>query len=317
MQRIKINAFTLIELLVVIAIIGILSALIIIGMSSTTQKASVAKAQVFANSLRNSLMSDMVSEWKLDDGTGNSTTKDSWASTFTNTGTLGTAAVGDASEPTWLSTGCVSGNCLSFDGTDDYVDFGSNASLSMGTKDHTASFWVKFDNAVAIENNTLIKCGAFGASLGSDGYWLVRLNGTNKLYCYFSDGETTTLLGNYLSADGSLVADTWYNIVVMFDRSGVAQAYINGVIQSGTLNISSQTGDVQNSRSFTIGAWSATLHRSAGKMDEVRIFHAITTLSQIQQNYFAGLNKLLANGEVETSEYQQRLTELSNNYARD
>ncbi|MFA5013035.1 MAG: type II secretion system protein, partial [Candidatus Paceibacterota bacterium] len=37
MQKIN-KAFTLIELLVVIAIIGILSALIVVGMNSTTQK---------------------------------------------------------------------------------------------------------------------------------------------------------------------------------------------------------------------------------------------------------------------------------------
>jgi prepilin-type N-terminal cleavage/methylation domain-containing protein len=65
MRRINISAFTLIELLVVIAIIGILSALIIVGMSSTTQKATIAKAQVFSNSLRNSLMNNLISEWKF------------------------------------------------------------------------------------------------------------------------------------------------------------------------------------------------------------------------------------------------------------
>jgi prepilin-type N-terminal cleavage/methylation domain-containing protein len=49
-------AFTLIELLVVIAIIGILSGLIVVTMNGVTQKANIAKAQVFSNSLRNALM---------------------------------------------------------------------------------------------------------------------------------------------------------------------------------------------------------------------------------------------------------------------
>ncbi|MDD5569203.1 MAG: prepilin-type N-terminal cleavage/methylation domain-containing protein [Candidatus Pacebacteria bacterium] len=43
----KIKAFTLIELLVVIAIIGILSGLIIVGMSGATQKATIAKRRLF------------------------------------------------------------------------------------------------------------------------------------------------------------------------------------------------------------------------------------------------------------------------------
>ncbi|MFA5013101.1 MAG: LamG-like jellyroll fold domain-containing protein [Candidatus Paceibacterota bacterium] len=311
MQRIN-KAFTLIELLVVIAIIGILSALIVIGMSSTTQKASVAKAQVFANSLRNSLLADMVSEWKLDDGTGNSTTKDSWASVYANTGTLGTAAVGDASEPTWLSTGCVSGNCLDFDGADDYVDFGSNASLSMGTKDHIASFWVKFDNAVAgAQPETLIVCGSVtGGATGDDGYWIVRYQGTSKIRGYFSDGSAA-YIGGDLSANSVFVANTWYNIVTTFDRDGVVQAYVNGLKQTGySINIAPQQGDVQNYMNLRIGAYSATGHRLDGQMDEVRIFHAITTLSQIKQNYYAGLNKLFAKNSLNRVEYEYRMAEL-------
>ncbi|MFA5013094.1 MAG: LamG-like jellyroll fold domain-containing protein [Candidatus Paceibacterota bacterium] len=309
-RNIKTNlAFTLIELLVVIAIIGILSALIIIGMSSTTQKASVAKAQVFANSLRNSLMADMVSEWKLD---GN--TNDTWAASFANNGTWwGTTApntvatYGTASE-------CVSGQCMDFDGVDDMVDFGSNASLSMGTKDHTVSLWVKFDNATATDIDTLVICGAMTGT-GKDGYWITRL--TDRLYFYFTDGEgANTRIAGYLSAAGTLIANNWYQITVTMDRDGNVTGYINGTSQISWA-ISPQPGDVQNSISFRMGAFTTSLYRLAGKMDEVRIFHAITTISQIEQNYFAGLNKLFANRGVETSEYQQRLTELSNNYARD
>ena len=64
----KRTAFTLIELLVVIAIIGILSGLIIVSVSGAAQKATIAKAQIFSNSLRNSLMMNMVAEFKLEIG---------------------------------------------------------------------------------------------------------------------------------------------------------------------------------------------------------------------------------------------------------
>ena len=49
MHKIKQLAFTLIELLVVIAVIGILSGLIVVSMSGVTNKATIAKAQVFSN----------------------------------------------------------------------------------------------------------------------------------------------------------------------------------------------------------------------------------------------------------------------------
>ena len=78
------KSFTLIEILVVIVIIGILSAFIIVSMVGVSDKARIAKSQAFANSLRNSLLINLVSEWKLNDGSG-TTASDSWSA---NTGTL-------------------------------------------------------------------------------------------------------------------------------------------------------------------------------------------------------------------------------------
>ena len=67
MNKLLKTAFTLIELLVVIAIIGILSGLIVVSMSGVTEKANIAKSQVFSNSLRNSLMINTVSQYNFND----------------------------------------------------------------------------------------------------------------------------------------------------------------------------------------------------------------------------------------------------------
>jgi len=127
MEKIIKQAFTLIELLVVIAIIGILSGLIIVSMGGITSSATVAKAQVFSNSLRNALMMNLVAEYKLD---GNA--NDNWGG---RNGTLhGTTTV---------SSGCPQGTCLSFNGSSDYVNFSDNdAVFNFGSK-MTAMIWVK------------------------------------------------------------------------------------------------------------------------------------------------------------------------------
>ncbi|MFA5013810.1 MAG: type II secretion system protein, partial [Candidatus Paceibacterota bacterium] len=144
-------AFTLIELLVVIAIIGILSALIVVGMNSTTQKATIAKAQVFANSLRNSLMSDLISEWKLDAKSVSGppyTTTDTWG---TNTGTLmdvdNACSFSGTLKCPQLATNCPSGNCFSFDGIDDYVDLGAGANTDLRNTSFTFSAFIKTSTA--------------------------------------------------------------------------------------------------------------------------------------------------------------------------
>jgi prepilin-type N-terminal cleavage/methylation domain-containing protein len=103
--------FTLIELLVVIAIVGILAGLAVVNMSGATEGARIAKLKVYSSSIRSSLLSSAVSEWTLDEGGGTSV-QDTWGG---NAGTL-------ISSPTWKFGGdCVSGSCLDFNGSTNYV----------------------------------------------------------------------------------------------------------------------------------------------------------------------------------------------------
>lgn len=303
MNKIIKQAFTLIELLVVIAIIGILSGLIVVGMSSMTNNANLAKAQVFSNSLRNSLMGNIVAEWRFDGPTADGSTAtandilDTWSKI--NNGTIGGGPI--------VKTGsnCVNGNCLQFDGIDDYVDFGSNSSLSMGTGDATVSLWANFDNALAPQNEALVYCGS-GADTQS-GYRILRYSGTSRLYFQFTDAAGTRISA-YLSPTSSLVDKTWYNVVVVFTRSSTAQAYINGVKQSLSADISGHQGNIQNYTNYRIGAVAATSYQLAGKMDEVRVFSAAMPISQIKEEYYAGLNSLYVSGGIDEMEYSERLS---------
>ncbi|MBP6914381.1 prepilin-type N-terminal cleavage/methylation domain-containing protein, partial [Candidatus Parcubacteria bacterium] len=130
------KSFTLIEILIVIVVIGILSSFILVGMNSIASSANIAKSESFSSSLRNSLLISLVSEWKLDESSGQSI-YDSWSS---NNGILGSTSGVDASDPIWITNGCAKGSCLSFDGTDDYVYL--NAFGLSGSK-LTFEFWLK------------------------------------------------------------------------------------------------------------------------------------------------------------------------------
>jgi hypothetical protein len=122
----------------------------------------------------------------------------------------------------------------------------------------------------------------------------------------FSDG-TAPYINGYLSATGSLVANTWYNVVVVLDRSSVAQAYINGVKIGISLSIAAQQGSITNYTSYKIGSFSSSEYHLAGKMDEFRLYNAAMLTSQIQEQYYIGLNKLLASGGIRQEEYSQKL----------
>lgn len=289
------KSFTLIEILVVIVVIGVLSAFILVGMNSITASANIAKSQAFINSLDNSLLLSRVSYWKLDANNipSPNQTPDAWEA---NTGTITGA--------TLQESGCISGKCLSFDGDSDYVDFGSSSDFNMGYGDQTISLWAKFDNALS-NDDTLIDCGAMA---GLPGYWIYRRHDGNKLRLWFDDGSG--VISPYVY-NGNLAINTWYNIVIVFDRNVSAQAYINGAIQTGA-DITTKQGNMINGESYRIGGRLSS-YPLVGRMDDVRMYNAVVSTSQIQQDYFLGINKLFKNYGIVLNEFNQRVAELINN----
>jgi prepilin-type N-terminal cleavage/methylation domain-containing protein len=302
----KFIAFTLIELLVVIAIIGILSGLIVVTMSGVTTKATIAKSQVFSNSLRNALMLNLISEWKFD-GSGatdgqnpnSSYLQDTWGSANTLS-TNGIVYVRSGSN-------CVSGSCLQVDSSYVY----SNASnLNPGTGSLTVEGWVyPTDYTYPM---TRFPVGNYAGS-GTPCWAVDNGYSASGIRILFSDG--TNRVDSFLTCDGGYTPlDTlnkWAHIAVSFDRTaGKAYAYINGVKQTNSVNISSATGNVTNP-SFQIGNTAGWL--LDGKMDSFRIYNSAVPSSVIKEQYYAGLNSLFLNGGLTKEEYQSRINDYASN----
>jgi prepilin-type N-terminal cleavage/methylation domain-containing protein len=291
-------AFTLIELLVVIAIIGILSALIVVGMSSTTQKASIAKSQVFANSLRNSLMGNLVSEWRLD---GNAS--DSWSGG--NNGNWYGAGGGTNLVANYRPVAeCISGQCLNFDGTDDYVNCGHGTSLSFVNGIFTIEGWIKPTGWAGAQGIIMERENYLVSGFRLSG----NMSGENKLLFRTSQsGGTISII-----SDVFLNLNTYYHFAITRDGT-TSKLYLNSL-----QNSISSTGTYINNAAddIYIGSYQGIPNYDfAGLIDDIRIYNIAIPTSQIQQDYFVGLNKLLAKNQINGDEYQQRLAELSNNYA--
>ncbi|MFA5013559.1 MAG: LamG-like jellyroll fold domain-containing protein [Candidatus Paceibacterota bacterium] len=291
-------AFTLIELLVVIAIIGILSALIVVGMSSTTQKATIAKGQVFSNSLRNSLMGNLVSEWKFDNitdynsgtkviGTSSNNISDSWGASGYNHGTASGGPI--------LKEGndCVSGKCIQFDRTDDYVDCGNGAGLDI-IGDITLETWF-FANNVTPRQDMLDK------HQYNVGGYAIRLEAGSIIFLVDTPNQSS------LTFSAGIVNNRWNHITITLSGN-TAVIYLDGINKISSSALASPKTTVYH---FYIG------RSFNGQMDEVRIYNAAIPTSQIQQNYFAGINKLFAKNQINQIDYQQRLAELSSTYAKE
>ena len=293
------NSFTLIEILVVIVVVGILSSFILVGMSSITNSANIAKGQAFANSMRNSLLIDLVSEWKLDDGSGTqATTKDYWS---TNNGNL-TNFVFNTTDGWRTGSSCTSGGCLLFNGINGYVALPESTKLK--TDDITLELWI---NPIIVTNGSPI-----------------RTTITNKFYLAFhSDGgfawhvRKSDNVGSYLYSNITVTTNKWHHIVATHKTLSFQRFYIDGVRVADASDITWSPLVVAGNYGWVIGGsdWSVSSAYYKGLIDDVRFYDDAISISQIQQNYYLGINKLYKNNGIGFIEFNQRLVELKSNLA--
>ena len=308
MNKLIKQAFTLIELLVVIAIIGILSGLIVVAMGGVTQKANIAKSQIFSNSLKNSLMMNLVSEWKfdgsgvVDGGVINSAyTQDTWGNNIMT-------IVG--SPKVYSGSSCISGSCLLLNNGGTHHVYSGGSNLNPGTGSLTVEGWVLVTDYTY--PRTRFPFGNWSTGGSGIPCWNVD-NGyfSNSFSIDFYDGVNR--VNTQLVCDsGYMPIDTinkWTHIVISFDRiAGKVYAYVNGKKQSQTVDISSVTGNVYNP-SMNIGYNIGWL--LYGYVDNVRVYNVAIPTSQIKEQYYAGLNNLLASGGIILEDYKNRLSELA------
>jgi len=288
------KSFTLIEILVVIVIIGILSGFIIVSMAGVSDKANIAKSQAFANSLKNSLLMNLVSEWKFDElttATNGATITDTWSGG--NNGTLTTA---DANDKLRTGTSCVSGKCLEFDGTDDYVDFGNSDSLNNITE-YVISCWIKTSQTPGSTVHIAWKENSPWKYIGIN----LLTNGRVEFRLY--DGSANPGVQTTVSLN-----DNKYHYIVATRKSGKIYIYRDTIAVEATDTTSSYLTTLKLTLGAGYGSGGAVPFN--GYVDELRIFNSGIPTSKIQENYYAGLNKLLINSGIENQEYGLRINEL-------
>ncbi|HOC53433.1 MAG TPA: LamG domain-containing protein [Candidatus Pacearchaeota archaeon] len=291
------KSFTLIEILVVIVVIGILSAFILVGVSSISNNANITKSKAFSDSLRNSLLTSLISEWKLDNNTN-----DSWG---TNNGTWNGSGGGSYTSPSWREySECVSEECIAFDGTDDYISFGGLVNSNI-TNFMTVNFWIKDSN---LSNNGIM--GKWDWDGGDYRSWAISFQGNNFMEIIVSDDGTWN---NWKKISKTLTpSNTWINMVFVFN-SGDMKFFMNGKEESVAPTLTGTVTKIySNNGAFEIGR-AYYIKSFDGIMDDVNIYNQVTSLSQIQANYYIGVNKLFKNKGLSKIEFNQILAELKSN----
>jgi len=169
--------------------------------------------------------------------------------------------------------GGISGQALSFDGVDDYVDCGSDSSLDFGSGDFTLAAWVyvksleddgTFDRIITKKDGTT-----------EGGYAL-----TYTKFTEFSFGYGTGSSVGIRSNTGKSI-NTWY-FVVGVRKGSNKYIYVNGIEDSNTENGHAMAA----SDHLFIGArHTDTNSQFHGLIDEVRIYNRALSAEEIMQHY--------------------------------
>jgi len=207
-----------------------------------------------------------ISRWRFDEGSGTTAT-DSWG---TNNGTINGASYTTDAE--------IGTHALDFDGTDDYVDFGTPSILQDFISDNTFSvaMWVKPRDLGTLQT-------LFG-NRDNDGL-LVRVQ---------SDGS----FGAYIQVSGSadsaststLTADTYQHVTAVRDGSGAAgwTLYVDGS-EDTTPNLDQGASGVTGDGEVLIGQQPAGANRQYdGIIDDPRVYDKSLSPTEVSNLYNTG-----------------------------
>jgi len=277
------QSFTLIEILVVIVIIGILSSFIFFTINDSVEKAQIAKSKMFAESIRNNLLLNLVSEWKLDETSG-TTFYDTWGS---NNGTNNGAG---------FETDCISGGCASFNGASDYVLLPQVLNNTLNSNLWSFSLWIKGSGRILHTCDTASDVG----SPSTDDRVLLSFG--------ISNIAIGTMIA-YTPDWSSIQSDTWYYATYVQEDTNTLKLYVNGflldtITVAGSIAISPQQVILGALRNPAIEQY------FNGSIDEVQIYNAAISGAQIKQTYLSGLNSLYSKGLISDIEYNERFLSL-------
>lgn len=295
---IKEKSFTLIEILVVIVVIGILSSFILIGINSITENARIAKIKEFANSLRSSLLTSIVFEWKLD---GNA--NDSWGD---NNGTIG-------GSPTSISD-CPYNSCYSFNGSSDYIYINDNDTIFNFQTEMTAFLWTR--GSVQQDSRGWFCQFNYGVGINERG-WAMRPCGlTNSvLEVIINNQGDGSVRKNYRSTT-TLLNNKWHFIGFTWNN-GTLKLYVDGLEEIPSILYNDSFTTIYNSNApISVGSFFASGSAAGffnGDIDYVSLYNKAISNAQIKEKYYSGLNKLVNNNIITIEEFNQKIVSLKNN----
>jgi hypothetical protein len=166
---------------------------------------------------------------------------------------------------------------MSFDGTDDYIDFGDLTNYQFGNDGFTVALWMKGNIAQVGQG---IPIGKRGFNGGQDFAYMFGWKGNGELMLYYRDDNGTG--GTFPT---TFTDNSWTHIAMVFDRSvNVINFYVNGslIIATDISNLGTfdATGPTQGGQ-LMAGRSSQGGQHFNGSVDDLYIYRRALTNADI------------------------------------
>lgn len=208
--------------------------------------------------------------WKMDESGGNV------VSDFSGFANHGTAVNG----PTFVAG--MSGNAMSFDGSNDYVQLPNSIANSAAG---SVSMWIRTNtNFTNFAHLFYLSPVASGDGFGAEQELHVSFRADERLHFYIKDAANGVNDINIISP-ASYANNAWHHIVATWDINGNAVLYANGVqVASAVHDAASFSG----SSVVRLGRPGANTRYYSGLMDDVRLYNVAISALQVQELYNQG-----------------------------
>lgn len=187
---------------------------------------------------------------------------------------ISAAPIGDESIQAYINDW--GGNCLEFDGSNDYVDIGDV--LVDGTGDITVEAWI-YPTAIPTKGSPTGHNSSEGAIIHKNGGSDDNLGLTvasGGLAFYVDNGSNNTLVGT------APTINTWTHVAATYDGTNLI-IYVNGVLDA--TQASTGSGNfVNNTNSLRIGGGhvgGGSPHEFTGRINEVRVWNYARSATEI------------------------------------
>lgn len=161
---------------------------------------------------------------------------------------------------------------LDFDGTDDFIECGSDASLSPGTGSFSIAAWINCSgNVGAVREFVLMMAGAAAFVQ----FFVNEADGRMKSFIRDDASDLATI-----TTTTNVIATGWHHVVLVANQStNTAYLYVDGVEESGGVSLAAI--DTITIDSFNRIGWTSGTFYFEGVINGVMVIHRALSIGEV------------------------------------